>query len=1705
MPPDHGDALARLRKNLPPITEMLFPLHRPGPDGGALWLLPAGWRSGERFRAYAQQVQVFDWSEFYAAYQGAAYFEWLREQLLAIADVVLIDSRTGVTEMGGVCARQLADVVVSFCGSNDQNVKGAQLMNESFLGAATHAARGAANRRPLEVVVVPARVDQQGEEAELSAFLQRFRELFGPVRPAPGVATDPVDLSIPYVTKYSYREKLVVGQPVRSEQMERAYERLATLLALYAPEGSAVRSRCAAAVRRVYRVAPRVCVTYDPGDGAPLAGRVREQLRSRDISVWEDVTGTPADTQVLINVVLEAIEHLVVVLTPAAEASDTIRRQVRTARRLGKCVSAIIGSSLPALPAWLRGVQFFPATQFEELSRHVGAACRATAVPFLAPARPDPVITRSLLPKIKEVLQRPRDEESDASRSAVIGLSGVAGTGKSALASQLCWDEDVQDAYPGGILWIVLGPQPDLPAELGRLYTALTGRTAPPSSRDVAADRLAKALAEKECLLVIDDVWDPAHLTPFLQGGARCTRLVTTRDTAVLANVTTLNFQVGWLDEAEAVQLLEAFPGPANPNLLAKLAERLYGWPLPLGLAGAVVQRRLAAGESPAAAWAAVGSLAEQRGLAAFDQLPATDRQHSLARSLGLTLDRLAPADRDRYQCLASLSSVASLDSVVKLLERAPAAAGGRAGTITAADMRRLVQQLVPLGLLSFDPGSTGVMVPAPCAAFLKDHGLLPQPRPTSAVAAPVPEAHDLDEANSILGGKIVAPAQVLVLAKRLQAHNEFGYARRLLARARRDPRAARDSDLRRALAQQQALCTYKDTELIARLRLDQALNFLQEVDDLATTRDQETLGLAGAIHKRKWELDAQKRHLERALAYYLRGYREGLSLDRGYTAINAAFVLDLLARQEEQEARAAGTTSTSAAARRQQARQVREAIVRELPELAQRAGREDLARDWWFLVTVAEAYFGLGRHDDAAEWLRTAGTMRPPDWQWESTARQLAALARLHEPPDHPDPGPTETTGTTDETPVWRVLRDFLQNDTAALRSTAVGKIGLALSGGGFRASLFHLGILARLAELDVLRSVEVLSCVSGGSVIGAQYYLEVRQLLQEKPDAEITREDYVAIVLRLEEQFLAGVQRNVRTRVAASFVNAARMLLQPAYSRTVRVGELYEEMLYARVDDGGGAQPRRMRELTIAPCDGPADFRPRYHNWRRRAKVPILVLNATALNTGHNWQFTATSMGEPPSGIDPEVDANDRLRRVAYRDAPLPHDAMRLGHAVAASACVPGLFEPLTLPDLYPERTVRLVDGGVHDNQGMQALLDEDCAVVLLSDASGQTQSEANPAAGILAVLGRSDAVLQARVRAAQYQDLQARRDGGLLRGLMAVHLKKGLPVEPVNWIGCKEPADGNDDGAARSPLTRYGMPRAIQQRLAAVRTDLDSFCDLEAFALMLGGYRMTRGELEAQAIPGIAADASQVPWRFRAVESAVDDSPGFQNAHKRLQQVLDVARHRAFKVWRLSRLLQVVAASVAIAMALAIYLGYWVFGDVKLIDHGEWQLQALLVALGVLALPVVALAASAAVLQARADEPLSPAERTARAIDELTRWAVLVVMLVAWVLLSWWSPWNDTAPDGRAPFTLAMGVAMLLRGLVALWCGLFVAGFAVVFLGTRLAGTPKPVSEILLGLALLLFGCFFAAVHLLIFDPLYLRLGRVAPPTDRDDRAP
>jgi predicted acylesterase/phospholipase RssA len=708
-------------------------------------------------------------------------------------------------------------------------------------------------------------------------------------------------------------------------------------------------------------------------------------------------------------------------------------------------------------------------------------------------------------------------------------------------------------------------------------------------------------------------------------------------------------------------------------------------------------------------------------------------------------------------------------------------------------------------------------------------------------------------------------------LAALLRGHQQFGYARRLLGRVRRD---GGDSEY---LRQQHALCTYKDMELPAARRLDRALGILEEGGPLERNSNAETLGLAGAIYKRRWEVDTKRADLESALWCYEQGYAQVGDPQREYAGINAAFVADQLAVLED-EGRG---DSAEAKELRAVADRIRTEIAAGVP-----------ADDEWADATLGEALFGLGRFPAAQEHLARAGRKVEEPWKLESTAMQIAALGPLRgfDPED-----------------VAAALKALLGEAGGAIQR-ASGKVGVALSGGGFRASLFHIGVLARLAECDLLRRAEVLSCVSGGSIVGAHYYLRLRELLERKPDGEIEGGDYVNLVRQLADEFLEGVRTNVRGHLITNLADDWRMLTS-RYSRTDRAGELFEKAFFSKVPRGGLApqRPWRMTDLYVTPRGTSGGFSLRYENWLREAKVPMLVLNATTLNTGHSWQFTAAWMGEPPVGVDERVDASRRLRRVYYRDTE-NHREPELGMAVAASACVPALFPPISLKGLYDDIDVELVDGGVHDNQGIASLLEQDCSVVLVSDASGQARDDEHPSRGLLGVASRSNSILMSRVRGAQYSELSDRRRSGVLRGLMVVHLKKGLPAPPHDWIGCREPYNPEDDALAPgtgSNRPDYGIDEEVQRALAELRTDLDSFSDEEAYSLMAAGYAMARYELP-RALSGQGVEPSfegTVSWPFADALKRLDDPSSRGN----LLDALRPGHARFFRriiAWRLRR---------------------------------------------------------------------------------------------------------------------------------------------------------------------------------------------------------
>src|SRR5215813_12001448 len=132
---------------------------------------------------------------------------------------------------------------------------------------------------------------------------------------------------------------------------------------------------------------------------------------------------------------------------------------------------------------------------------------------------------------------------------------------------------------------------------------------------------------------------------------------------------------------------------------------------------------------------------------------------------------------------------------------------------------------------------------------------------------------------------------------------------------------------------------------------------------------------------------------------------------------------------------------------------------------------------------------------------------------------------------------------------------------------------------------------------------------------------------------------------------------------------------------------------------------------------------------------------------------------------------------------------------------------------------------------------------------------------------------------------------------------------------------------------PVTKYGINKGVQERLAAIRTDLDSFSDAEARALMISGYRMAESEMR-RSLPELdQLDGAAMDWQFMKFDELLtraDISPSILG-------LLSAASSLAFKIWKLSRPLQ--ASSIILGTILSGLFGWlcWENRNAPIVSFG------------------------------------------------------------------------------------------------------------------------------------------------------------------------
>ncbi|MFI7492949.1 NB-ARC domain-containing protein [Micromonospora echinaurantiaca] len=281
---------------------------------------------------------------------------------------------------------------------------------------------------------------------------------------------------------------------------------------------------------------------------------------------------------------------------------------------------------------------------------------------------------------------------TDGSANAVgvtTALHGAGGFGKTTLATYVCSGKLLRESFPGGLLWVTVG-QDKSGAELLTLVNDLCIRLGGGAlgTLEQAGSRLGNLLDQyPPILLVLDDVWEEAALGPFMIGGERCTRLITTRIPTVIPDGAQF-VRVDQMEQAESVAVLTAGLAGMPSRERRRLLELTGRWPLLLGLVNAQLRHAVQRGDNLASAAAEAVRRLSEHGPAILDVTRSSARSRAVDATMRASMDLLGAGSRARYQELAIFAEDVDIPfDVISTLWRATAGYDERAVVRAIEDM----------------------------------------------------------------------------------------------------------------------------------------------------------------------------------------------------------------------------------------------------------------------------------------------------------------------------------------------------------------------------------------------------------------------------------------------------------------------------------------------------------------------------------------------------------------------------------------------------------------------------------------------------------------------------------------------------------------------------------------------------------------------------------------------------------------------------------------------------------------------------------------------------------------------------------------------------------------------------------------------------------------------------------------------------------
>jgi NTE family protein len=374
---------------------------------------------------------------------------------------------------------------------------------------------------------------------------------------------------------------------------------------------------------------------------------------------------------------------------------------------------------------------------------------------------------------------------------------------------------------------------------------------------------------------------------------------------------------------------------------------------------------------------------------------------------------------------------------------------------------------------------------------------------------------------------------------------------------------------------------------------------------------------------------------------------------------------------------------------------------------------------------------------------------------------------------------------------------------------------VGLALSGGGYRAMLFNLGSVWRLNDVGWLRRLDMITSVSGGSILNGVLATRWARLTWNANGVATNFKDEV--VKPVQSMAKRGIDVSAGLEGIASIFS----------SISDKVTEAYDEDLFhgARLQD----TPPFVK-----------------------GAVPRFLFYATSLQTGSSVRI-------------------ERKRLADYRIGEIPNPDLPMSRVVAASSAFPPFLSPVELKfstgDWTPlpgavhanndalRRCMLLTDGGVYDNMGLEALFDR-AGTVLVSDAGAPLDMDESPHTDwvrqplrVMDIVTEQTRALRRRMLMDQLQ--QAQHEGAGLQ-------PAGAPKPGTYW-------------GIRTKIGAYGVPGLTidsprTESLQHVRTRLNAFTAQEQGELINWGYALTdvamRRWVDSSQVPAAGWPVAQFP---------------------------------------------------------------------------------------------------------------------------------------------------------------------------------------------------------------------------------------------------